>query len=113
MLHSMRLHAKPFQMIKSGKKTMELRLYDEKRRAIRIGDAIEFTNTLDGQTLRCKVVNTHVFPSFRELYQTLPLLKCGYTPDDIKTACYTDMQSYYTVEEQRKYGVVGIELKLL
>jgi hypothetical protein len=37
-------------------------------------------------------------------------LQCGYTEDDIDTAHPSDMEQYYSVEEQKKYGVVGIEL---
>ncbi|MBQ1852397.1 MAG: ASCH domain-containing protein, partial [Lachnospiraceae bacterium] len=38
----MQLQPEPFDLIKSGAKTIELRLYDEKRRKIRIGDEIVF-----------------------------------------------------------------------
>lgn len=44
MVHEMKLHESPFKKIKSGKKTVELRLYDDKRRKINIGDKILFTN---------------------------------------------------------------------
>ncbi len=110
MKHSMRLNAKPFEMIKNGDKTIELRLYDEKRRLIKIGDEIEFVNAL-GERLICEVLALHVFNSFQELYQTLPLLQCGYTKGDIATASYTDMNEYYSLDEQQKYGVVGIEIE--
>ena len=36
----MRLRAQPYEQIAAGTKTFELRLYDEKRRAIREADAI-------------------------------------------------------------------------
>ena len=44
MLHDMRLRAEPFAKIAAGKKTIELRLYDKKRKQIQIGDTIRFTN---------------------------------------------------------------------
>ena len=44
MIHSMNLAPSPFEMIASGKKTIELRLNDEKRRKIQIEDFIQFTN---------------------------------------------------------------------
>ena len=47
MLHEMTLFPKPYASIASGQKTIELRLYDEKRQSIQIGDHIRFTNTLD------------------------------------------------------------------
>ena len=42
MLHEMKLQNGPFNSIKNGKKTIELRLYDEKRQKVKIRDKIEF-----------------------------------------------------------------------
>ena len=109
-VHNMKLHCAPFQMIKSGKKTIELRLLDEKRQQIKAGDTIVFTNTTTGETLDTTVAKLHRFDNFEELYKSLPLLQCGYTKEDIDKANPTDMEQYYSVEEQKKYGVVGIEL---
>ena len=36
MLHKMKLQEDPFERIKNGTKTVEFRLYDEKRRTIQI-----------------------------------------------------------------------------
>ena len=47
MKHEMKLNDSPFNKIKNGTKTMELRLYDEKRRRLREKDYIEFTNILN------------------------------------------------------------------
>lgn len=105
----MKLHPAPFEMIKSGKKTIELRLYDEKRRLIKPRDAIIFTNVSTGEELKKTVLNLHLFESFDELYTKLPLLKCGYTEDNVENAEPSDMELYYSREEQEKCGVVGIE----
>ena len=108
--HEMKLHAAPFEKIKSGEKTIELRLYDEKRQQIQQGDRITFTNTSTGERLTATVKKLLRFDSFAELYAALPLLQCGYTAEDFDTAHPTDMEAYYSAEEQKKYGVVGIEL---
>ena len=63
------------------------------------------------QTTLCEVVGLHVFKNFTELYENLPLLQCGYTPDDVDNAHPDDMLTYYSKEKQAQYGVVGIELK--
>lgn len=53
MLHEMTLFPRPYASIASGQKTIELRLYDEKRQSIHIGNQIRFTNTEDtNDTLR-------------------------------------------------------------
>lgn len=110
MLHTMKLLPAPFAMVKSGKKTIELRLFDEKRRRIKAGDEIVFTNTETGETLTKSVVKLHRFNSFEELYKALPLLQCGYTAENVNKACPADMEKYYSVEKQNKYSVVGIEI---
>ena len=48
--HSMKLKPLPFAAIQSGKKVLELRLNDEKRQKIKIGDTIVFTQTETGET---------------------------------------------------------------
>ena len=54
----------------------------------------------------------HWFDTFDELYKSLPLLQCGYTSENVYKATPTDMEMYYSVKQQEKYGVVGIELCL-
>lgn len=110
--HQMRLSPEPFEMIKSGRKTIELRLWDEKRQKVKTGDTILFTNTVTGKPLRTKVLHLHRFHNFEELYHALPLFKCGYTEETLTTAKASDMEKYYSAGEQLQYGVVGIELAL-
>lgn len=112
--HVMNLTPAPMQEIRTGNKTIELRLNDEKRKQISVGDTIKFINTEDSNdTLRVKVVDLFLFSSFAELYDNLSLLKCGYNENNINTASPDDMELYYSREKQNKYGVVGIEISLL
>lgn len=111
MKHIMKLHSSLFNMIKCGKKTYELRLFDEKRQCIKIGDEIEFVNTKTQEQLVVHVKNIHIFGNFNELYQSLPLLKCGYTETNLATADPTDMEQYYSKEKQAQYGVVAFEIE--
>ena len=113
MTHKMKLHREPFEMIRSGRKTIELRLYDEKRRLISVGDEIKFVSSSDSTiSLSCRVIALHKFDSFEDLYNSLPLLQCGYTENDILTASADDMNIYYPKEKQKEYGVIGIEIEL-
>ena len=111
-IFNMNLSPAPYEMIASGKKTIELRLLDEKRSQIRVGDIIVFTQSFSRESVTAKVLDLHKFSSFKELYASVPLLKCGYTEENIDSASYQDMTMYYSLEEQRKYGVVGIEICL-
>ncbi len=112
--HSMKLFPEPFVMIEKGIKTIELRLYDPKRRQIHPGDIIRFVNTEDEtETLRAIVDHLSTFDSFVQLYAALPLLKCGYTQDNVAVASPHDMDAIYSQEQQKQWGVVGIWLTLL
>ena len=112
-MHTMRLKPAPFEKIKAGKKTIELRLYDEKRQQIAAGDNIRFENTENSaEVLFAIVKNLYLFDSFEELYNTLPLTECGYSEEELSTASYRDMELYYSRDERKQYGVVGIQIAL-
>lgn len=114
MIHYMSLNPEPFYLIQSGQKDIELRLLDEKRQMIRCGDIIEFTNIENGECkLKAVIAALHKFKSFDELYEALPLLRCGYTNQNIDRASPSDMDFYYSKEKQQRYGVVGIEIRLI
>ena len=114
MEHEMRLQQEPMEMIRCGLKTIELRLYDEKRKQIAVGDTITFFSTKDPKdTLSVRVTALYPFASFAQLYQELPLLECGYTEENVQSASPQDMAAYYSQQEQNKYGVLGIGVALL
>lgn len=111
MIHEMRLNKEPFKKIEKGTKTIELRLYDEKRSLIKENDIIEFTNREDNKKLKTKVIKLHKYNSFEELYDNFDKIALGYEENEIANP--SDMEKYYSKEEQEKYGVVGIEIKLI
>ena len=113
MTHYMNLASEPFEQIKSGAKTIELRLYDEKRQTVSEGDTIIFTNLSDKRQITARVLKLHIFDDFKELYDNLPLTKCGYNENELSTASPDDMLAYYPTEKQKKYKAVGIEIELI
>ena len=109
MRHEMRLHDNPFRLIRAGTKTIEMRLYDEKRQKIQVGDEIEFINRVTLERQLTKVVSMHIYNSFSEIYRDYDKVSLGYDKDEKEAP--SDMEKYYSKEEQEKYGVVGIEIK--
>ena len=97
-----------FQKIKNKTKTIEMRLCDEKRSLISIGDSIEFTNTTTNEVLACIVTNLYKYKNFYELYKNHDKIAIGYSENEIAEA--NDMLTYYDIEKIEKYGVVGIEV---
>ncbi|NLX82229.1 MAG: ASCH domain-containing protein [Clostridiales bacterium] len=114
MTHHMCLSPLPFMLMQSGQKTIELRLFDEKRQRIQPGDWILFEHSDKPGLVLCTVVEAlHIFPDFETLYQSLPLEECGHTKERIGEAQPSDMNAYYTKAQQKRYAVVGIQVRLL
>lgn len=104
--HEMRLQPDPFEKIKSGRKKVEMRLNDEKRRRIAVGDRILFTNASNGEKLNIVVAGVYPFPSFHELYAAFPPESLGYGEGEYPDPA--DMEKYYDNEMIKQYGVLGI-----
>ena len=104
MTHCMNLELSAFLKIANGSKTIELRLNDKKRQKINIGDRIEFRCSEINSVIFAEVIKLHKFLDFEQLYKALPLEKCGYSKNDLKSAHYTDMEKYYIKEQIKKYS---------
>lgn len=107
----MKLKPQPYDLIKIGCKDIEMRLNDEKRQAIEIGDIIAFTNTESYEIIKVIVLNKHHFKSFTELYNAFDKTRLGYSQNEIATP--EDMEKYYPVDEIAQFGVLGIEIQLI
>ena len=110
MHHEMSLRPGPFAKIADGSKRYELRLLDEKRQLISVGDTLTFSCTEDERTVHVRVEELLKFPDFAALYASLPLTECGYTQESAKTAHPKDMEAYYPPEKQALYGVLAIKV---
>lgn len=109
MTHKMKLVDFAYKAIKNREKTIEVRLNDEKRRLINVGDTIEFTHVDTGETIKVKVTNLYKFKTFKELFDKFDNKQIGVSETDD----YTIMDNFYTKEEQDKYGALGIEIELI
>lgn len=109
--HHLHLHPKPFEYIRSGKKTIESRLFDEKRRSYAIGDKLVFINRAnENESIESTIVNLHKENSFHDLFINKN------TVGKFSTTSLQDLldgiELYYSREDQEKFGVVGIEFTI-
>ena len=84
MFHYMNLVPSAFSKIADGSKTIELRLNDEKRQRINVGDTVVFNCYSTKDIITAQVSGLHKFSDFEELYKVLPLEKCGYTVAELE-----------------------------
>ena len=109
----MRLHDVPFQQIKDGIKTVEMRLNDEKRQKLKVGNYIDFVHTQDDTNrVKAKVVALHYYSTFKALLSDNLFDKCGCNGYTVESAAEC-MYQYYAPEQERLYGVVGIKIELV
>ncbi|MBR0351110.1 MAG: ASCH domain-containing protein [Clostridia bacterium] len=107
MLHKMKLNESPFNRMKNGTKTIEFRLFDEKRQQIKVGDKIEFSKLPDLQEkLLVDVVELYREDTFENLFRKL------YTNEEEITRKTKAMYEIYSREKEQQYGILGIRIKI-
>ena len=112
-VHEMRLADEPFDMIVSGKKTIEVRLNDEKRREIFAGDIIIFYRK-SHITDMCAVtvVGLRRYDNFLQLFSAEWLADTGCVDMTAEHAAQS-MYKYYSPEQEERDGVLAIEIRLI
>lgn len=107
MLHKMKLNGSPFERMKNGRKTIEFRLYDEKRQQIKVGDQIEFSKLPDLQEkLLVDVIELYREDTFENLFRKL------YNDEEEIIKKNNSMYQIYLPEKEKEYGVLGIKVKI-
>ncbi len=108
---SMSLRPEYYEMVKSGEKDIELRLYDEKRRRMHNGDIILIYNAQNrNDYIRAKIMRLHIAKSFADLATKISMSRTGFAS---LNALMSAISKFYDAEMESKYGIVGIELEVI
>ena len=108
---SMSLRPEYYEMVRSGEKDIELRLYDEKRRRMCNGDIILIYNAQNcNDYIRAKIVRLHIARSFADLATKISIPRTGFAS---LNALMSAVSKFYDSEMESKYGIVGIELGVI
>lgn len=106
----MKLTNLPFNQIKEGSKFIEVRLNDEKRKALEVGNVIIFRNLSTNELLEKEITSLQTYASFKELYNaydSILLGARGYSLLEYEQSMY----EYYSKEQEKEYGVLAIHLR--
>ena len=110
MIHEMKLQPEYFNFILNGTKRIEIRLNDEKRQSIKLGDKIKFFKEPDlTETFEAKVVGLLRYNSFEDMfkdYDISVLSDASMTKEELISV----LEKFYTKEKQQQYGVLGIRV---
>lgn len=108
----MRLHPDPFTDIKSGLKTTEMRLFDEKRKELNIGDKITFISRVDAKELTAEVKDLKVYKNFAEIYDIEKPLIDKYSKWD-RQEFIDSFDEYYSEKLKEGYKALSIHFELV
>lgn len=101
-----------FDIVKNNSKDVEIRVNDEKRRKLKVGDTLVFLKRPnDDEELRATITDLVYFNNFLEVVDNYPMKRIyldEYTKEDFVNL----ISRFYSEEEVNKYGVVAIEFEL-
>lgn len=110
--YNMKLMTEYFEYIKYGTKRIELRLNDEKRRKLKIGDEIIFEEAIDNpRYLKTKIIDLYHEESFNDIIDKFDISLFA-DKEITKEELINILNKIYPIEKQKEYGVIGIRIEL-
>ena len=113
MIHEMKLQPEYFNFILNGTKRIEIRLNDEKRQNIKLGDKIKFLKEPDlNESFEAQVIGLLRYNSFEEMFKDYDISILS-DKSMTKEELISVLEQFYTKEKQEKYGVIGAPVEFL
>lgn len=112
VVHMMKLRPEYYNKIANGEKTVEVRLFDEKRKDFGRGECVAFENIENHDILVAEITELQTFKNFEDCITYTGTKKIGFNGSLIEDAVKT-YREIYTTEDEQNYGVVAISLKLI
>ena len=100
----MKLQPNYYNYMLHGTKRIEIRVYDEKRKNLNLGETITFLKEPE-------IIGLLRYENFEELFQDFDisiLADKSITKETLKK----ELEQFYPTEKQEKYGVLGIRVEL-
>ena len=111
MEHELKLQPKYYEYILNGSKDIEIRLYDEKRQKINIGDIIIFKKEPElNESFKVKVLGLLRYENFDSLFNDFTIDRLA-DKSMSKSELLEELEKFYTKEKQKEYGVLGIRIE--
>lgn len=100
-----------FDIVKEGKKDIEVRLNDSKRRTLKIGDGLIFLKRPnDDEEIKAIVTSLDYYADFSSLVNNYDMERL-YLDNYTKKEWLKLMRRFYSEEDEVKWGVVAITFK--
>ena len=111
MEHELKLQPRYYEYILGGTKDIEIRLYDEKRQKINLGDIIILKKEPElNESFKVKVVGLLRYENFEGLFKDFGVDRLA-DKSMKKSELLEELEKFYTKEKQKEYGVLGIRIE--
>ena len=112
-IYQMRLGKKFFDLVRDGKKTIELRVNDAKRKKYKVGNVVSFV-CLDNpeEVISTQITAMYYFDSIKDAVITLGKQKLGFSETMTIDKIEDEYMQFYSNEEIQKLGLVALVLSL-
>ena len=113
MEHEMKLQPEYYNFILNGTKRIEIRLFDEKRQQIKIGDTIKILKEPElNESFNAKVIGLLRYNTFEDMFKNFDISVLS-DSSMTKEELIAVLEQFYTKEKQKQYGVLGIRIELI
>ena len=113
MEHEMKLQPEYYNFILNGTKRIEIRLFDEKRQQIKIGDTIKILKEPElNESFNAKVIGLLRYNNFEDMFKDFDISVLS-DSSMTKEELIAVLEQFYTKEKQKQYGVLGIRIELI
>lgn len=102
MIKEMNLLDEYFKAVKNRKEIVEVRLYDVKRKNLKVNDIIRFNNRLTNEKIDCKVIKLIKYDNLEELLKN----------SDVSNS-REEILNIYSLDEINKYGLLAIYIEVV
>jgi len=108
----MRLHLDDdiFKIVKNGSKDIEIRLNDDKRKKLNIGDNLIFINRLNNEKIEVKISNLEIFSNIDELCNKYDIRRM-YKDNVSKEEFIKLINRFYSDKEIENLGILAITFR--
>ena len=111
-IYKMSLADEYFELMRDGKKIIELRVNDAKRKKYKVGNVLNFQMKTDpSEKFSVEITALYYFQTIREAVEGLGKDKFGFKPSMTIDKIEDLMLTFYKQEEIDKDGIVCIEIK--
>ena len=112
-IYDMKLQKESFDYIKNGTKRLEIRLNDEKRKQLKLGDIINFHLISNkDKIIKVKIIGLLFYDNIKQLINDydISILTCKNMSQEQLISSFNNI---YPKHQQQKYGILAIKFKLL